>query len=144
VNADEFVKSRQADWARLSALVDRLQSGGRRPSAEELEALGQLYRAATSDLALAQRDFPNARVRQYLNALVARAHAVIYRGEALDLRRVARFYLQTFPALVRELGPFILAAALLFAVPALVAGIALALDPGAAGLLGVEQPAAHH
>ena len=54
---DEFVASRQSDWARLSTLLDR--GGLRRLSALELEELGILYRAATSDLALAQRDLAN-------------------------------------------------------------------------------------
>lgn len=139
---DEFVKSRQGDWSRLAHLLEQYSRGGDTLAAGDLEQLGRLYRAATSDLALAKRDFPNARVTQYLNGLVARAHAAIYRGEAVDLRRFGRFYLWTFPRLYRELLPYTLAAFLFFAIPALIAGYALAVDPGAAGVIGLEGPAA--
>ena len=81
---DEFVKSRQADWSRLAQLLDIYKRGGRM-AAEDLELLGRLYRAATSDLAVAQRDFPRARVTLYLNNLVGRAHGA--RGLAFAPRR---------------------------------------------------------
>jgi len=142
VTPDEFVKSRQGDWSRLAHLLEQYGRGGDTLAAGDLEQLGRLYRAATSDLALAKRDFPNARVTQYLNSLVARAHAAIYRGEAVDLRRFGRFYLGTFPRLYRELLPYTLAAFLFFAIPALTAGYVLAVDPGAAGAVGLEAQAA--
>jgi len=54
---DRFVEDRRARWARLGALVAR--AGGRvaRLSADEVLELGTLYRGATSDLAVARRDF---------------------------------------------------------------------------------------
>ncbi len=86
----------------------------------ELGDLGRLYRVATSDLAIAQRDFAGQRVTVYLNGLVARAHAVIYRSEPLQGRRFVRFYRATLPQLYRHLLPYTKLAFALFVIPALV------------------------
>ena len=86
----------------------------------DLADLGRLYRVATSDLAIAQRDYPGQRVTVYLNGLVARAHAVVYRSEPLQGRRVARFYAATLPQLYRHLLPYTKLAFVLFVMPALV------------------------
>ena len=85
----------------------------------DLGDLGRLYRVATSDLAIAQRDFPGQRVTVYLNGLVARAHAVIYRSEPLQGRRIVRFYRATLPQLYRHLLPYTKLAFALFVIPAL-------------------------
>ena len=90
-------------------------------SAAELAEFGQLYRAVTSDLALAQRDFPREPVAVYLNHLVGRAHAALYRGEALRWQQLRHFYRITFPQLYRRLLPYTATAFLLFLLPALVA-----------------------
>ncbi len=129
---DDFVRTRQADWAALSALIDRCQGSLVRLSPDEVQTLGRLYRAATSDLALAQRDFGRHRVADYLNQLVARAHAVVYRGEPLGLRRFARFVTHGFPQTFRRLWAFILAAGLLLLLPAVLAGVLTYTMPAAA------------
>ena len=77
MQADEFYQSRQADWKTLTQLLDRCQDGADRLTPDDVARLGRLYRAVTSDLALAQRDFPHQRVTAYLNQLVARAHATL-------------------------------------------------------------------
>lgn len=132
MNADQFYQSRQADWARFSTLLDRTQQGLARLTPAEVRALGQLYRAATSDLALAQRDFPNHRVTIYLNQLVARGHAVMYQGEPLALNRLVRFARAGFPQAFRRMLPFWGAAVLLFVLPALAAGLVTYMQPAAA------------
>jgi uncharacterized membrane protein SpoIIM required for sporulation len=132
MNADEFTQSRQADWKSLSTLLDRTTNGAARLSPDEVNTLGRLYRATTSDLALAQRDFPNQRVTAYLNQLVARAHAALYQGEPLALRRLKRFITHGFPQTFRALWPFTLTAALLCIIPALVVGVVTYVNPEAA------------
>src|SRR5688572_2241964 len=99
--SETFIQSRQADWQALAKLLDRCQNDVRRLTPEDVRVLGRLYRAASSDLALAQRDFPNQRVAQYLNQLVARAHAVLYRGEPLSVGRLWRFVAAGFPRVFR-------------------------------------------
>ncbi len=140
MNADQFRDSRRRFWQELSSLVARSRAGIQRLSPEDVASLGQLYRATASDLALAQRDFPRHPVTAYLNHLVGQAHAIIYRGEPFTLSRVRRFFTAGFPRVYRECLPFILVAALLMLLPALVAGLSIALEPASARwLLPAEQ-----
>ncbi len=130
--ADEFYKSRKVDWEKLTRLLERCQNGNSQLSPEEVHLLGQLYRMATSDLALAQRDFPEHRLTIYLNQLVARAHAVVYRSEPMAYRRIWRFVVRGYPRAFRQAFPFILIAFLMFLIPALVAGLSTAWQPESA------------
>ncbi|MBN1977043.1 MAG: stage II sporulation protein M [Anaerolineae bacterium] len=133
MRVDQFYASRQADWRALTQLLERSQGGGvQRLSYEEIDRLSRLYRAATSDLALAQRDFPGHKVTIYLNQLVARAHAVVYRGEPMAYNRLLRFATTGFPRTYRQAFPFILTATLLFLLPALIAGLGAGLQPESA------------
>lgn len=112
---NELLQTRKDDWERLTLLINRVQRGQIAALSEaELVELGSLYRAATSDLAVAQRDFPRHDLAQYLNQLVGRAHPFVYRGDPVVWRQVKAFYLHGFPRLYRELAPFILVASLLF------------------------------
>jgi len=129
MKADEFYQSRQADWRVLTELLNKGQNDPQQLSPDDINALGRLYRAATSDLALAQRDFPNHRVTIYLNQLVAQTHAVIYRSEPLALKRLWRFATGGFPQVYRETLVFTLVAALMFIIPALGAGLGPAWRP---------------
>ncbi len=132
MRVDKFYESRQGDWKVLSDLLDRSQNGVQQLAPEELDSLGRLYRAATSDLALAQRDFPEHKVTRYLNQLVARAHALVYRGEPMAYNRLLRFATTGFPRAYREALPFIIVAALLFLLPAVAAAVSTAVNPPAA------------
>jgi uncharacterized membrane protein SpoIIM required for sporulation len=132
MQANQFYQSRQADWKKLTDLLDRSQRGMNKLTPEEVNNLSRLYRAATSDLALAQRDFPHERVTIYLNQLVARAHAVIYRSEPLATNRLIRFVTTGFPRTFRESLPFFLVAALFLILPALASGFWTAQQPEAA------------
>jgi uncharacterized membrane protein SpoIIM required for sporulation len=132
MRTEQFFQSRQTDWKTLTELLERGQRDLSRLSPDEVETLGRLYRAATSDLAVAQRDYPNQRVTAYLNQLVARAHAVIYRSEPLALGRLWRFVTTGFPRAYRETLVFTGAAALVFIISALIAGIGTAWEPTSA------------
>jgi len=115
MSPDEFVRQRKPDWERLTDLLKRAE-GGRLAglSESEIGAFARLYRAVTSDLALAQRDFPAHNVTLYLNQLVGRAHPLVYRGEPLILRRLKHFYAREFPQLYRDLAGLVGVSALLF------------------------------
>ncbi len=133
---DELLRQHQASWEQLAVLVKRAQNGPLSDLTEnELVALGRLYRSATSDLALAQRDFPNHALALYLNQLVGRAHPLIYRGEPIIWRQLKDFYLRGFPRLYREFAPFILAAAILFFGTAVISYAIMLLNPDAANYL---------
>lgn len=93
--------------------------------------MGLLYRSVTSDLALAQREYPRHQVTTFLNQLVARGHATIYQGEPLAVRRLKHYFLVGLPTTFREALPFIVTAALLLIVPALIAGFLTNWQPDA-------------
>ncbi len=131
MQVERFYQARQADWQELAGLLERGQQNMRQLSPDEVLALSRLYRAATSDLALAQRDFPNHRVTAYLNQLVARGHALIYRDEPLAFGGLRRFVAVGFPAAFRQTLPFTLVATLLFLLPALLVGAVAAWQPAA-------------
>ncbi len=129
MRAEELFQSRKRDWESLNKLVNQGQENPTSLSPEDVQTLGRLYRAATSDLALAQRDFPRHQVTGYLNQLVARAHAVIYRGEPMAINRLLEFVTTGFPRLFRETFVFTLTAMLLFLVPAVISGTSTLLQP---------------
>jgi uncharacterized membrane protein SpoIIM required for sporulation len=126
---DTFIQQRQAEWQRLEALTQQAKSNAESLSSGELYELGRLYRVATSDLALAQRDFANQQVTIYLNQLVGRSHALIYREEPLRLQQLREFYRETFPRLFRQLLPYTAIAFALFMAPAVVAFVLVWFDP---------------
>lgn len=135
MRVDEFYQSRKGDWETLSHLLDQCQRDMSGLSESQVRDMAHLYRATTSDLALAQRDFPRNEVTVYLNQLVARAHAVVYRSEPLALKRLSHFATTGFPRLFRETWVFTLIAALLFILPAIASGVVTYLQPESARLL---------
>lgn len=129
MNLELFLQQRRQSWQRLEQLLTQTHKRERRLTASELEEFGRLYRAATADLALAQRDYPGQTVSNYLNQLVARAHAELYQGEPLRWRQLRRFYTATFAQLYRKIGRYTTVAFALFALPALVALFVIWADP---------------
>lgn len=127
----ELVMRRRAEWERLARLLGRSgRPRGLRP--DEALALAALYRRATADLARAQRDWPDAPIADYLNALVARGHGAVYREGRAVLPRLARFYASTVPRTYRDSGPYLAASALLLFGPALISFLALWAQPALA------------
>lgn len=129
VSIDRFVEDRRARWSRLAALVASAQGRVTRLSAEETLELGHLYRSATSDLAIAQRDFKRDAVAERLNDLVAAAHAVVYSEAPASRGRIWRVVSREIPQSARASLPYTLAAFLLVAVPAIVTLFAGLISP---------------
>jgi uncharacterized membrane protein SpoIIM required for sporulation len=129
---DELYNAQQKNWTDLDGLVRRSERQIGSLSPDEVRLLGRLYRQATSDLAMAQRDFPRHQVTSYLNQLVGRAHAAIYRDEPLQTNRLVSFALRGFPRVFRKTLPFTLTAAALFLIPALLTGFSSYLMPDSA------------
>ena len=140
--AEDFVALKRPNWERLTAILNKSQLGGLVAlSAEELNELGRLYRSVTSDLAVARRDFPDHRVTEYLNGLVARAHAAVYQGRGVRGRGILEFFATTFPRTFRETWAYTLAAFLMLCIPALAGFVVAYRDPGAGAALfpGLEE-----
>jgi uncharacterized membrane protein SpoIIM required for sporulation len=133
MRSEEFVASRRDDWNNLENLIARGSAGRLNPlRPQEVLALAALYRRATADLARAQRDWPGEPVHRYLNGLVARGHGVVYRRGGDVWRRIRDFYLVTLPTTYRQSWPYLVAAAALMFVPAIIAFFVVLANPDAA------------
>ncbi len=133
--AEDFISRKRPSWEQLDSLLKRSRSGLVVLSAQELQQLGRLYRQATSDLAVARRDYANHPVHDYLNGLVARAHGQVYRGKSVRWRKVRAFFTHTLPQAFRETWGYTLASFLMFFLPALVSFFVSYRDPNAVSLL---------
>ena len=79
VNERAFAERRQREWEDLDALVLRAQRRGlKKLGAVDVAQLAPLYRDACADLARAQAARYSAPLVEYLQALTASAHGVIY------------------------------------------------------------------
>lgn len=149
MNLDAFLSERSQSWDALDRSLARARGRPERLGPEGVLELGDSYRAAVADLALARRRFPGDPVVDRLEGLVARARLAVYH----DRRRTGRlwpFLSHGYWRLIRE-RPGVLAASLIATfVPALVAGAWAVRDPGAAiGLVpsafrSAANPHVHH
>lgn len=135
LNPNDFIKLREKDWQRLDTLLKKRI----RLSADEVRELGTLYRAVTSDLALARRDYATQRVTLFLNQLLTRAHSFIYKEDVSDLKQFVRIFTHTIPQTYRKTGMFTLVAFLLFVIPAVVAFQLASANPDVAEPLGLAE-----
>ena len=110
----ERLEQRESSWRELDLLIGRFSDRRRRrPSAQEVLRLGELYRAACTDLMLAEdHDLPRETVAN-LHALVGRAHNLVYRASGFDFRDLGRALFQTAPRRLRS-DPALRLAALVF------------------------------
>ncbi|HEV2415824.1 MAG TPA: stage II sporulation protein M [Candidatus Dormibacteraeota bacterium] len=139
MRAEDFVAIRRDDWNRLEDLLAHASSGRLNTlTPAQVLTMASLYRRATADLARAQRDWPGEPVHRYLNGLVARGHGVVYRGGGEVWKRVRGFYVETLPRTYRQSWPFLLAAAALMFVPALISFFVVLANPDAA--YGIADP----
>jgi uncharacterized membrane protein SpoIIM required for sporulation len=140
MRAEDFVALRRSDWNRLEDLLARAAAGHLNAlTPAQVLTMSALYRRATADLARAQRDWPGEPVHRYLNGLVARGHGIVYRRGGEIWKRIRGFYIETLPRTFRMSWPFLLAAAALFFVPAIVAFFVVLAQPDAAYALASPQ-----
>jgi uncharacterized membrane protein SpoIIM required for sporulation len=99
-----FLRTRHERWQQLERLLATVDRRGMRAlSREEIEELALGYRAATSDLALANGRGYGAAVVGYLNRLATRARAYVYLGTTRSgWSRATRFVTHAFPREVRR------------------------------------------
>ncbi|HET7339168.1 MAG TPA: stage II sporulation protein M [Candidatus Dormibacteraeota bacterium] len=139
MRAEDFVAIRREEWNRLEDLLARAGSGHLNAlTPAQVLTMASLYRRATADLARAQRDWPGEPVHRYLNGLVARGHGIVYRRGGEVRKRVRNFYVQTLPRTYRQSWPYLLAAAALLFVPALISFFIVLANPDAA--YGIADP----
>src|SRR5690606_18713934 len=126
-----WIRRRQPHWTRLEVLVARAgRAGVAALDRHELRELALLYRHAAADLAAARADPTRRALAESLNALLGRAHHLVYTGELASRRRVWHFYSRRLPAAIRESWREIALAAATFVGGALVGALTSAVDPG--------------
>jgi uncharacterized membrane protein SpoIIM required for sporulation len=68
----------------------------------EVREFGELYRRAAADLAIARAESRDAKLINYLNGLVIRAHGRIYRAEGEGANLIWNFFSHDFPVAFRR------------------------------------------
>jgi uncharacterized membrane protein SpoIIM required for sporulation len=119
---DKFINKRKNNWQRLEDLLSLVESATLRGlSREEIRELGQLYRRAASDLAIARAEARDPKLVNYLNSLVIRAHGQIYRAQNQGFGLIKNFFLRDFPQTFRKTWVFTAISFLTFALSAILA-----------------------
>ncbi|MFK7800356.1 MAG: stage II sporulation protein M [Anaerolineae bacterium] len=142
MHPEKFLQLRETDWKQLERLLNQAVKKPDSLSTNDAEQLGQLYRTVTSDLALAQRDFPKDRVTVYLNQLVGRSHALIYQKRGGSWQKIWHYFKADIPIAFRTSLPYFFIALFLFFAPAILAGVLTWIDPDLARFLlppGAQQ-----
>jgi uncharacterized membrane protein SpoIIM required for sporulation len=133
VSAERTIALRRDRWARLGALLARVQAEGLpRLAPGEVREFARLYRETAADLARLRTEGAAEDVTQYLERLVAGGHNALYRagGEASGGGGgLGRFLLRGFPALVRRSSTALAAAAAIWALGVVLAYSAASLRP---------------
>jgi uncharacterized membrane protein SpoIIM required for sporulation len=119
---DKFINKRKNNWQRLEDLLSLVESATLRGlSREEVRELGQLYRRAASDLAIARAESRDPKLVNYLNSLVIRAHGQIYLADNQGFGLIKNFFLRDFPQTFRKTWVFTLISFAAFALSAALA-----------------------
>ena len=138
MNLERFVRERQSAWRELEELARSARRRPERLGPAGVRRLGELYRAAAADLALARRRFRGDPVVGRLESLVGRTRSLVYDTRA---RRgsIVRFATRDYWRLVSERPlALVVSAVLLFGPAALSAGWALRDPAAATGLVPTE------
>src|SRR5205809_3302921 len=121
VTAERFVAGKRDAWAAFHAVATRVERAGVGALAPgEIPAFAARYREATADLARARTYGVDPRVSEYLERVVSAGHNALYRARGRRRAPLARYLIRDFPAAVVQSWRQVLAAFLLFAVPAVV------------------------
>jgi len=129
VNEVAFVRQREPDWKRLTALCDRADVSPKSLKPEELKEIIRLYRQTSGDLALARTQSGNLQLVEFLNDLVGRSYVTLYRSNRGSVIRAIGEAIQTFAAVSRRRKWFLYAAAITFFIGAFVSGFTLNSRP---------------
>jgi uncharacterized membrane protein SpoIIM required for sporulation len=104
---------RTAQWQAAVARSERL---AREPAGDLADAaqMAEDYRLLAHDLARARRLLPDSRMRQYLEAAYAHAHATLYREPFRPAHALVTLFRDEIPEVVRWLTPYITWATVIF------------------------------
>ncbi|MBX3243231.1 MAG: stage II sporulation protein M [Acidobacteria bacterium] len=137
---NRFINDNKDNWQRLEDLLGMIRGGSLRGlSRLEVRELGQLYRRAAADLAIARAETRDPKLIKYLNSLVVRAHGKIYRAEGDGASIIKSFFSTELPQAVRATSRFTTISFLVFMACA-VASFSLAYsDQAFSNMLGLAD-----
>src|SRR6184192_2571148 len=119
VAAERFVMQKREGWETFRALAARAERLGlKQLGAAEIPGFAAQYREVASDLARARTYGVDPRVLEYLERVVSAGHNALYGRHTGQRVPIVRLALRELPAAVVEARAFVLAALLLFALPA--------------------------
>ncbi|MGH7607137.1 MAG: stage II sporulation protein M, partial [Gemmatimonadales bacterium] len=119
VTAERFLARKREGWEAFRLLAVRMErSGVGVLTGREIPTFAAQYREVAADLARARTYQVDARVVEYLERVVSAGHNALYRTRGKQGTPVARYLLRDFPAAVVQSWAYVLAAFLMFAVPA--------------------------
>lgn len=125
----EFIKQNRGPWEQLEQSI-REMSKRKSLTPRHVENFQILYRQALNHLSYSQTYFPDEEVTAYLNALVAKAHNLLYRGQAAtSWHQLKQFFGKTFIRLLLEQRRFFFTAMLLFLIGGVGSFLAVLNDP---------------
>jgi uncharacterized membrane protein SpoIIM required for sporulation len=102
LKSSRFRAEREADWARLEALLARVERRGARAlTDDELIAMPVLYRAVLSSLSVARATSLDQNVVDYLEGLATRAYFFVYGARSTAMERVSAFFARDWPNAAR-------------------------------------------
>lgn len=126
----QFRREREAVWRELEQLVERAEKDGlHEQSAEKVARLPMLYRATLSSLSVARASVLDRGLRNYLEALAARAYLTVYAPQRGLGQVLLPFLASGFPAAVRAIRWHTAIAAALLVLGAAIAYAMVAADP---------------
>lgn len=100
---NRFLDDHKDNWRRLEDLLGMISGTGLRGLTRvEVREFGELYRRAASDLAIARAETRDAKLINYLNSLVIRAHGRIYRSESEGVGLIVKFFSRDLPVTFRQ------------------------------------------
>lgn len=130
---NQFLNRRQSGWRRLEELLKRAENEDLKAlTPGEVREFGILYRRASSDLVTARSKTANAEVLDYLNDLVARSYAQVYRSRRFHARDVLTFLWIDFPRLFRHCWKYVVVATALCALSVIFGWVMNRTDPSGA------------
>jgi uncharacterized membrane protein SpoIIM required for sporulation len=104
VNATRFRQAHEGDWARLEAIVTRMEKRSIRSlTDEDLLELPALYRTTLSSLSVARDTSLDRGLITYLERLCTRAYFQIYGVQTPASRQLTGFFARSWPDAVRAI-----------------------------------------
>src|SRR5881396_3710513 len=133
VAAERFVMQKREGWETFRTLAARAERLGlKQLGAAEIPGFAAQYREVASDLARARTYGVDPRVLEYLERVVSAGHNALYGRHTGQRVPIVRLALRELPAAVVEARAFVLAALLLFALPAVTGYLAIRERPAIA------------